>query len=93
MCFDDGRISGIVEKCEPTQLQIRITHTRNPVEKLEGNRGVNLPDTNLGLPALGDKDIRDLEFAVKHADMVGLSFTNSRGRCTCLAPSPEGARA
>jgi pyruvate kinase len=76
VCFDDGRISGIVEKCEPTQLQIRITHTRNPVEKLEGNRGVNLPDTTLGLPALGDKDMQDLEFAVKHADLVGLSFTN-----------------
>jgi pyruvate kinase len=77
VCFDDGRISGIVEKCEATQLQIRITHTRKAVEKLEGKRGVNLPDTRLGLPALGDKDQQDLEFAVKHADMVGLSFTNN----------------
>lgn len=77
VCFDDGRISGIVEKCEATQLQIRITHTRKAVEKLEGKRGVNLPDTTLGLPALGDKDQQDLEFAVKHADMVGLSFTNN----------------
>ena len=74
--FDDGRIAGIVEKREAEQLQIRITHTRNPVEKLEGNRGVNLPDTDLNLAALSTKDLQDLEFAARHADMIGLSFTN-----------------
>lgn len=74
--FDDGRISGLVEKCEPALLQIRITHTRNPVEKLEGRRGINLPDTSLKLPALSAKDKEDLEFAVRHSDLVGLSFTN-----------------
>ena len=75
--FDDGRIAGIIEKCEPEQLQIRITHTRNPVEKLEGNRGFNLPETCLNLPALNAKDLQDLEFAARHADMIGLSFANS----------------
>jgi len=74
--FDDGRIAGIVEKREAEQLQIRITHTRNPVENLEGNRGVNLPDTDLNLAALSSKDLQDLEFAARHADMIGLSFTN-----------------
>ena len=75
--FDDGRIAGIVEKREADELQIRITHTRKPVEKLEGNRGVNLPDTDLNLAALSSKDLQDLEFAARHADMIGLSFTNS----------------
>ena len=74
--FDDGRISGLVEKRDPALLQIRITHTRNPVEKLEGRRGINLPDSSLKLPALSAKDKQDLEFAVQHADLVGLSFTN-----------------
>jgi len=75
--FDDGRISGIVEKCGSKKLQIRITHTRNLIEKLEGHRGVNLPDTRLNLPALNDKDMQDIEFAARHADMIGLSFVNS----------------
>ncbi|MGB5486798.1 MAG: pyruvate kinase [Lysobacterales bacterium] len=75
--FDDGRIAGIVEKRDLEQLQIRITHTRKPVEKLEGNRGVNLPDTDLNLAALSTKDLQDLEFAARHADMIGLSFTNA----------------
>ena len=75
--FDDGRIAGIIEMCEAEQLQIHITHTRNPVEKLGGNRGFNLPDTHLNLPALNTKDLQDLEFAARHADMIGLSFANS----------------
>jgi len=75
--FDDGRIAGIVEKRSAEQLQIRITHTRKPVERLEGNRGVNIPDTDLKLAALSTKDLQDLEFAARHADMIGLSFTNS----------------
>jgi pyruvate kinase len=74
--FDDGRIGGIIEKRSAEQLQVRITHTRKPVEKLEGNRGVNLPDTRLKLAALSTKDLQDLAFAARHADMIGLSFTN-----------------
>jgi len=76
VCFDDGRIAGIIEKKNPGRLQVRITHTRRPVEKLASDKGVNFPDTQLGLPALGAKDLQDLEFAAGHADMVGLSFAN-----------------
>jgi pyruvate kinase len=76
VCFDDGRIAGIIEKKNPERLQVRITHTRKPVERLAHDKGVNFPDTPLGLPALGAKDLQDLEFAARHADMVGLSFAN-----------------
>jgi pyruvate kinase len=76
VCFDDGRISGIIEKKSPGRLQVRITHTRKPLEKLASGKGVNFPDTQLSLPALGDKDLAALEFAARHADMIGLSFAN-----------------
>jgi pyruvate kinase len=76
ICFDDGRITGMIEKNNGRQLQIRITHTRKPVEVLARDKGVNLPDTELGLPALGSKDLQDLEFAARQADMIGLSFAN-----------------
>jgi len=75
--FDDGRIGGIIEECRSKQLQVRITHTRKQVEKLEGGRGVNLPDTKLQLPALSKGDMQDMKFAARHADMIGLSFANS----------------
>ncbi len=74
--FDDGRIGGIIEKQSAEQLQVRITYTRKPIEKLEGGRGVNLPDSDLRLAALSAKDIDDIAFAVQHADMIGLSFAN-----------------
>ena len=75
--FDDGRISGIVEKVEGKKLQVRITHTRKPVEKLPADKGINLPDTLLDLPALSAEDIADLEFVASNADIIGLSFTNT----------------
>jgi pyruvate kinase len=77
VCFDDGRISGIIEKRFPGQLQIRINHTRRPQERLGSDKGVNFPDTCLELPSLGNKDLQDLEFVARHADMIGLSFTNT----------------
>jgi len=75
--FDDGRIGGIIEKLDEERLQVRITHTRKPVEKLASGKGINLPDTRLRIPVLGPRDLEDLEFATEHADMVGLSFVNS----------------
>ncbi len=75
--FDDGRIGGIIEKQDAEQLLVRITHTRKPQEKLEGKRGVNLPDSRLKLAALSAKDLLDIQFAAQHANMIGLSFANS----------------
>ena len=76
MSFDDGRIVGTIEKRSDQQLNVRITHTRKPVEKLGPDKGLNLPETALNLPALSGEDIRDLPFIARHADMIGLSFTN-----------------
>ena len=76
VCFDDGRISGIIEKKSPGRMQVRITHTRRPLEKLASGKGINFPDTQLSLPALNDNDLQALEFAARHADMIGLSFAN-----------------
>ncbi|MBS1911156.1 MAG: pyruvate kinase [Bacteroidetes bacterium] len=75
--FDDGRIGGVIEKVESTQVLIRITQTRSGGAKLRGDRGINLPDSDLQLPALTAKDIEDLPFVVRHADVVELSFANS----------------
>jgi pyruvate kinase len=75
--FDDGRVTGLIEKCLDDRLQVRITHTRKPEEKLGADKGINLPDTTLNLPALSKEDIEDLPFIAAHADLVGLSFTNT----------------
>jgi len=75
--FDDGRISGVIEEADAGLLRIRVLHTRRPLERLSSDKGVNLPESALDLPALSDEDLQDLEFVAQNADIIGLSFTNS----------------
>ncbi len=45
---------------------------------LSSKKGVNLPNTNISLPCLTVKDIRDLDFALDNDfDWIGLSFVRS----------------
>jgi pyruvate kinase len=74
--FDDGRIGGVVRHIEPQWLELEITHARDGGEKLAGDKGINLPDSPLELPALTDKDIEDLAVVARLADLVGLSFVH-----------------
>jgi pyruvate kinase len=74
--FDDGKIGGIVEKIEASQVLVRVTHARFGGDKLRADKGINLPESPLQLPALTAKDIEDLSFVARHADVVELSFAN-----------------
>ena len=75
--FDDGRIGGVIRRTSKAGAEILITEARERGEYLSVDKGINLPDSQLDLPALSAKDIRDLEVVVRHADMVGLSFAQS----------------
>ena len=45
---------------------------------LKSRKGINLPDVDLSMPSLTEKDIEDLEFAVSRGvDYVGMSFVRS----------------
>ncbi len=42
---------------------------------IKGKRGLNLPDSNLSIASLTEKDIKDLEFGIKNkVDFIALSF-------------------
>ena len=75
--FDDGKIGGVIESVESQQVTVRITQARVRGDKLRADKGINLPDSTLRLPALTEKDIRDLPFVVAHADIVGYSFVRN----------------
>lgn len=75
--FDDGKIGGIIESVESRQITVRIAQARVCGEKLRADKGINLPDSTLRLPALTEKDIRDLPFVAVHADIVGYSFVRN----------------
>ena len=47
--------------------------------KLKSKKGVNLPNTNISLPALTKKDIKDALFAIKmEVDWIALSFVRHK---------------
>ena len=75
--FDDGRIGGVVRHQAAGRLEVEITHAREGGEKLLADKGINLPDTRLELPALTARDLQDLEVVAQCADLVGLSFAQS----------------
>ncbi len=72
--FDDGRIGGVIRRIEAEWLEVEITHARDGGEHLAGDKGINLPDSQLDLPALTEKDLKDLKIVSREADLVGLSF-------------------
>jgi pyruvate kinase len=75
--FDDGRIGGVVRRAADHRLDIEITDAGAQGETLAADKGINLPDSQLELPALTDKDIADLAVVARYADLVGLSFVQS----------------
>ena len=41
-------------------IKVEITHTNLKGGLLRAEKGINLPDTDLSIPALTDKDLSDL---------------------------------
>lgn len=72
--FDDGRISGTIREVMPDRFHVEITYAATGAAKLHAERGINLPDTELDLPALGTADLEALAFVARHADLVAMSF-------------------
>jgi pyruvate kinase len=72
--FDDGKIGGMIESSTPDGFLILVTHAKAKGQKLRPERSINLPETALTLPALGDKDLADLEAVAPWADAVEMSF-------------------
>jgi pyruvate kinase len=72
--FDDGKIGGVIRTASPDEIAVEITMARTNGNNLWADKGINLPESKLGLPALTDEDILHLPFMIRHADLVGYSF-------------------
>lgn len=72
--FDDGKIEGRIREVRPDHMLIEIVHAATRGSKLGSAKDVNLPETDLGVGAMTEKDRHDLDFVAQHADIVGLSF-------------------
>ncbi len=76
--FDDGKIEGVVKEIYKDHIIIKITNAKKSGGKLRADKGINLPESNLGFGGLTDKDKMDLKFIVKNADAVNFSFVNNK---------------
>ncbi len=72
--FDDGKIGGVIRSADPDSVFVEITQARPEGEKLGAEKGINLPETRIDIPALTADDLEALKFIVQHADLVGYSF-------------------
>ena len=50
--FDDGKIGGMIHTVSPERLEISITYAQEQGTKLRPDKGINLPDSTVRLPAL-----------------------------------------
>ena len=66
-----GILSLLVLSIDGTDIRVRAINNGN----LSSRKGVNLPKTDVDLPALSEKDKKDLQFGVKNGvDMIFASF-------------------
>ncbi|MGH7482076.1 MAG: pyruvate kinase [Longimicrobiales bacterium] len=69
--LDDGMMELRVEEVSGSRVHCRVLRGGT----LRSNKGMNLPGTSVSAPALTEKDVADLEFALSQAvDYIGLSF-------------------
>ncbi|WP_260926571.1 pyruvate kinase [Novosphingobium sp. 9] len=71
LLIDDGKLRLVVIRAEPDSI-LCSAEVGGPISD---RKGVNIPDAIVPVPALTEKDRRDLAFAVEQkADWIGLSF-------------------
>jgi len=75
--FDDGKIGGVIRAVNAESVSVEITQARPEGEKLGAEKGINLPETQIDIPALTEEDSAALPFIVEHADLVGCSFVRT----------------
>ncbi|WP_165242596.1 pyruvate kinase [Corynebacterium lizhenjunii] len=74
LLIDDGKVAVVCKEVDGPDVVCEVVEG-GPVSN---NKGVSLPGMDISVPALSEKDIADLRFALKlGVDMVALSFVRS----------------
>ena len=76
--FDDGKIAGKIISANDEEILVEITYAREKGAKLKADKGINLPGSELTISGLTSKDKEDLPFVATNADVVNMSFVNSK---------------
>jgi pyruvate kinase len=74
LLVDDGKVALVVREVEGPDVICEVTEGG----EVSNNKGVSLPNMDVSVPALSEKDIEDLEFAMRlGVDFIALSFVRS----------------
>ncbi len=74
LLIDDGKVGLVVTHVEDNDVHCSVTEG-GPVSN---NKGISLPGMNVSVPAMSQKDIDDLQFALSlGVDVIALSFVRS----------------
>ncbi len=91
--IDDGKLRGRIARRTPAGFVALMEEGRAKGVKLKAEKGLNFPDTDLGLDPLTARDRSDLDFIVRHADMVGYSFVETGAHVASLQDELAARRA
>lgn len=74
LLIDDGKVALVVRKVEDYDVVCEVVEGG----VVSDHKGLSLPGMNVSVPAMSEKDIADLEFALKlRVDIIALSFVRS----------------
>jgi pyruvate kinase len=75
--FDDGKFEAKVVEKANDYVVVKIVRISTKKPLLKPQKGINLPDSDLLIPALTEEDKSNIPFICQHADLVGYSFVSS----------------
>ena len=74
LLIDDGKVGLVVTQVDGNDVHCAVTEG-GPVSN---NKGISLPGMNVSVPAMSEKDVADLKFALQlGVDVIALSFVRS----------------
>lgn len=77
MLIDDGKVSCVVTKLVPQGAYLKVTSAQKKGFRLKNKKALNFPNTPLDISPLTKKDLKDLDFMIRHADCIGYSFVRN----------------
>jgi len=77
--IDDGKIGCKVIKHLPIGLECSVFLAKENGTVLKEEKGINFPNSDLEISAITPVDEKNFEDIIKYADIIGISFAQSKG--------------
>ncbi|QKI90180.1 pyruvate kinase [Thiomicrorhabdus xiamenensis] len=76
--IDDGKVGTRVAALTEEGVILQVTEAGQGGVKLKADKGINFPQTELGMSGLSNDDRQNLDWIAENADLIGLSFVQTQ---------------